>query len=129
MRARPTAAWRTPSWRSPASGSRKTGIWKYDRKHASVGAQRLHRLHREAEKPLPSLLGLGGGVAAIQPGQRAQHRLPRGRSLDAWPRTGPGRPAPDTALPAGRGAALDLPVAGVLRDFLRHHLVAVGGYD
>src|SRR5439155_11826808 len=125
-----TAAWRTPSWRSPASGSRKTKRRKKnDGKYASLGAERVGRLHRAAEEPLPTLLGVGSGLAALQPGQRAQHRLPGGRSVDARPRTGPGGPAPDAALPAGGGAALDLPVPGVLRDLLRNHLGAVGGDD
>src|SRR2546421_11049797 len=130
MPGRPTAAWRTPSWRSPESGSRKTKRRKKnDRKYASMGAERVRRLHRAAEEPLPPLLGLGGGLAALQPGERAQHRLPGGRSVDARPRTGPGRPAPDAALLAGGCAALDLPVAGVLRDLLRHHLGTLGGDD
>src|SRR5437588_8057576 len=121
MPARPRAAWRTPSWHSPASGSRKTKRRKRnDRKYAPLGAKRVRRLHRAAEESLPALLGVGVGLAALQPGQRAEHRLPRGGVVDAGPRAGPGRPAPDTALPAGRSAALDLPVAGVLRDLLRH---------
>src|SRR5438132_8522822 len=125
MPARPRAAWRTPSWRSPASGSRKTKRRKRnDRKYAPLGAERVRRLHRAAEESLPSLLGLGSGLAALQPGQRTQHRLSRGGALDPGPREGPGRAAPDAAIPAGGGAALDLPVAGVLRDLLRHHLGA-----
>src|SRR5438132_8975583 len=130
MPARPRAAWRTPSWHSPASGSRKTKRRKKnDRKYASLGAERVRRLHRAAEESLPALLGVGVGLVALQPGQRAQHWLPRGRSIDAWPREGPGRPAPDAALSAGGRAALDLPVAGVLRDLLRHYMGAVGGDD
>src|SRR2546422_4302740 len=130
MPARPTAAWRTPSWRSPASGSRKTKRRKRnDGKYAAMGAERVRRLHRAAEESLPSLLGLGGGVAALQPGQRAEHRLPRGRSIHTWARAGTGEPAPDAALPARRSPALDLSVAGVLRNRLRHHLGALGGDD
>src|SRR2546423_2817759 len=128
MLARPTAAWRTRSWRSPASGSRKTKRRKRnDRKYAPLGAERVRRLHRAAEESLPALLGVGVGLAALQPGERAEHRLSRGGAVDPGPRAGPGRPAPDAALPSGRGAALDVPVAGVLRDLLRHHMGTVGG--
>src|SRR5712671_5024775 len=125
MPASPTAASRMPSWRSRGSVSKRTRRRKRnDRTIPSLGAERVRRLHREAEEPLPALLGVGGGLAALQPGQRAQHRLPRGRALDPWSRAGTGEPAPDAALPAGGGAALDLSVVGVLRNLLRHHLGA-----
>src|SRR5438132_10953922 len=102
MPARPRAAWRTPSWHSPASGSRKTKRrQRNDRKYAPLGAERVRRLYRAAEESLPALLGVGVGLAALQPGQRAEHRLPCGGVFDVGPRAGPGRPAADTALPAG----------------------------
>src|SRR5713226_4834956 len=86
-------------------------------------ARRAERALRLCGAPAPrrqAVLGLGGRLALLQPGQRAFDRLPCVGARLAGSGERLVRPAPRPALPADRRAPVGLPLARVHGGGLRH---------
>src|SRR5947209_2702683 len=106
-----------------------------ERRSSAWRAARTVRLRRTAAPRVQALLGVGGRLALLQPGQRPFDRVPGVGAGQPWRERTRLRPAPRAAVPAHRRAAVGLPLArvhgGGVRDRLgamgRHHRVHVHG--